>query len=90
MYGTIILGDDMNIQRLKELREDRDLLQADIAKYLGIPQQNYSRYELGIISMPIERYEKLAEFYQVSIDYLVGRTDTRKPYPKSIINNKKI
>lgn len=80
----------MNIQRLKELREDRDLLQADIAKYLGIPQQNYSRYELGIISMPIERYERLAEFYQVSIDYLVGRTDARKPYPKSIINNKKI
>ena len=80
----------MNIQRLKELREDRDLLQADIAKYLGIPQQNYSRYELGIISMPIERYERLAEFYQVSIDYLVGRTDTRKPYHKSIINNKKI
>ena len=40
--------------------------------------------------MPIERYEKLAEFYQVSIDYLIGRTDIRKPYPKSIINNKKI
>ncbi len=40
--------------------------------------------------MPIERYERLAEFYQVSIDYLIGRTDTRKPYPKSIINNKKI
>lgn len=49
----------MNIQRLKKIREDKDLYQKDIAKILNIPQQNYSRYELGIISMPIEKYAKL-------------------------------
>ncbi len=72
----------MNIQRLKEIREDKDLFQKDIAKILNIPQQNYSRYELGIVSMPIEKYAKLAEFYNTSIDYLIGLTNERKPYPK--------
>lgn len=75
----------MNISRLKEIREDKDLLQSDIARILKIPRQNYSRYELGLVSMPMERYDKLAEFYNVSIDYLVGRTDERKPYPKSLL-----
>lgn len=72
----------MNIQRLKEIREDKDLFQKDIAKILNIPQQNYSRYELGIISMPIEKYAKLAEYYDTSIDYLIGLTNERKSYPK--------
>ena len=71
----------MNINRLKEIREDRDILQ----KVLNIPQQNYSRYELGIVSMPIEKYSKLADFYHTSIDYLVGRTDEKKPYAESIL-----
>lgn len=75
----------MNIQRLKEIREDRDLLQKDIAEVLNIPQQNYSRYEIGAIAMPIEKYDKLANFYNTSVDYLIGRTDNRKPYPKSIM-----
>ena len=44
----------MNIQRLKEIREDRDLRQKDIARILKVPQQNYIRYELGIVKMPIE------------------------------------
>lgn len=73
----------MTIERLKEIREDRDLLQKDIAKVLNIPQQNYSRYELGIIKMPIEKYEILADFYNVSIDYLIGRTDIKTPFPRS-------
>ena len=66
----------MNIERLK----DKDLYQKDIAKILHIPQQNYSRYELGIVSMPIEKYVLLAQFYDTSIDYLVGLTNERKPY----------
>lgn len=78
----------MNIDRLKEIREDKDLKQEDIAKFLKIPRQNYSRYELGIVSMPIERYAKLADYYNVSIDYLVGRTDERQPYAKSIVTKK--
>ena len=75
----------MNINRLKEIREDRDILQKEVAKVLNIPQQNYSRYELGIVSMPIEKYSKLADFYHTSIDYLVGRTDEKKPYAESIL-----
>lgn len=75
----------MTIERLKEIREDRDLLQKDVAKILNIPQQNYSRYELGIIKMPIDKYVMLAKYYNVSIDYLVGLTDIKKPYEKSIL-----
>lgn len=73
----------MDISRLKEIRNDKDLKQDDIAQVLNIPRQNYSRYELGIVAMPIEKYDKLATFYNVSVDYLIGRTDERKPYPKS-------
>ena len=72
----------MNIERLKEIREDKDLYQKDVAKVLNIPQQNYSRYELGIVSMPIEKYVLLASFYATSIDYLVGLTNERKPYAR--------
>ena len=78
----------MNIQRLKEIREDKDLYQKDIAKILNIPQQNYSRYELGIVSMPIEKYAILAKYYNTSIDYLIGLTNERKPYPKSELKKK--
>ena len=72
----------MNIQRLKEIREDKDLYQKDIAKILNITQQQYNKYELGINSIPIEKLDKLANFYNTSVDYLIGRTNNRKPYPK--------
>lgn len=75
----------MDIKRLKEIREDRNYLQSDIAKILGIKQPHYSRYELGIRTLPIEKYYILANFYNVSIDFLVGKTDEKKPYPKSKI-----
>lgn len=75
----------MNVSRLKEIREDRDLYQKDIAKLLETTQQVYSEYELGIRMIPLEKIYKLADYYQTSIDYLTYRTDTRKPYPKSII-----
>ena len=75
----------MNVDRLRELREDKDLLQKDVAQYLGIKQQQYSEYELGSVLISIEKINILADFYDVSIDYLVGRTDERKPYPKSIL-----
>ena len=73
------------MNRLKEIREDKDLLQKDIAKMLHIDQSNYSKYELEKINIPIETLHKLADFYNTSIDYLLYRTDERKPYPKSII-----
>ena len=72
----------MNISRLREIREDRDYNQTEIAKILHTTQQQYSKYELGIRVIPLEQLEKLADFYNLSIDYIVGRTNERKPYPK--------
>jgi len=75
----------MNLMRLKEIREDKDLLQKDIAKILNMTQVQYSRYETGVRLIPIDKLNLLADFYDVSIDYLICRTDTKRPYPKSII-----
>lgn len=57
---------------LRELREDRDLMQADVAAVLNTTQQVYSRYEKGINELPIYRLKKLCEYYQVSADYILG------------------
>lgn len=73
------------MNRLKELREDKDLFQRDIAEYLKVDQSNYSKYELEKINIPTNILNKLADFYHTSIDYLLYRTDERKPYTKSII-----
>ena len=75
----------MNIMRLKEIREDKDLLQREVAHILGISQVVYSRYETGIRLMPVDKLDKLADYYSTSVDYLIGRTDERKPYQKSIL-----
>jgi len=77
----------MNIERLKEIREDKDLYQKNIAELLQITQQQYAKYELGINLIPIDKLSKLADFYNTSIDYLLGKTDMRKPYPKSIMKD---
>ena len=69
----------MNIDRLKEIREDRDLKQKDIAKILHTSQVQYSRYESGLRSIPIDKLAILAKYYGVSIDYLLGLTNERKP-----------
>ena len=67
-----------NMNRLKDVREDRDLNQADIAKLLDTTQEQISKYETGKQLMGIDKYIKLAEFYNISIDYLVGIIDTPK------------
>ena len=72
----------MNIDRLRDIREDRDLSQSDIAKVLHMSQVQYSRYETGLRSIPIDKLAILAKFYGVSTDYLLGLTNERKPYPK--------
>lgn len=72
----------INFERLKDIREDRDFTQEDIAKLLKTTQEQYSRYERGVRIIPIDRLAILAEYYNVSIDYLVGLTNERKPYPK--------
>lgn len=73
----------MNIERLKEIREDKDYKQSDIAKVLNTTQQQYSKYELSLQVIPVERLVKLAKFYNISVDYLIGLTNERKPYPKA-------
>ena len=73
------------MNRLRELREDKDLFQKDIAKYLNMSQTGYSQYETETNDIPTEILKKLALYYNTSIDYLLYQTDERKPYPKSII-----
>mgnify|MGYP002423974091 CR=1 FL=1 len=77
------------MNRIKELREDNDLLQRDICKVLSISQQQYSRYESELSQMTYEQLMILADYYHVSIDYLLYHTDVRKPYPKSIVYSEK-
>jgi transcriptional regulator with XRE-family HTH domain len=74
------------MNRLKELREDKDLFQKDIAKYLNMSQTGYSQYETETNDIPTEVLKNVADFYDTSIDYLLYRTDERKPYPKSILS----
>ena len=65
-------------QRMKDLREDRDLSQEDIAKVLQTTQEQISKYETGRQMMGIDKYVKLAKYYNVSLDYLAGLIDTPK------------
>lgn len=67
---------------LRNLREDKDLKQKQLADLLKIHQTTYSDYELGRLNIPVAALHSLADFYDVSIDYLLGRTATKKPYPK--------
>lgn len=73
------------MNRLKELREDRDLYQKDIAKILNMSQTGYSQYETETNDIPTDILKQLAKYYNTSIDYLLYQTDERKPYPKSIL-----
>jgi len=75
-------GDCMYRLRIRDLREDRDLKQKDVAAILGIHQTTYSEYELGKINVPIPALHQLADYYRVSVDYLLGRTSEKTPYPK--------
>ena len=72
----------MNIKRLKDLRQDKDLYQKDIAKILKTTQQVYSEYELGIRLLPIDKLDILATFYETSTDYILGITNEKKPYKR--------
>ena len=70
----------MYFQRLRDLREDKDLRQEDVAEILGISQTVYSRYERGFQTTPVIHLLKLADYYQVSTDYILGRTNNSRPY----------
>ena len=73
----------MVYRRLRDLREDRDLLQKDVAEVLQCSQVCYSHYELGKRNIPTEVLVQLAAFYQTSVDFLLGLTDDARPYPRS-------
>ena len=66
--------------KLRDLREDRDLNQTTVAKYLGMSQTGYSKYETGENDIPTAILIKLARFYNTSIDYLLGETNDPKRY----------
>lgn len=68
--------------RIRDLREDNDKTQTDIADLLHISQATYSRYETGDLDIPHSALQILANYYNTSVDYLLGRTDVQKPYPK--------
>ncbi|MBM6737208.1 helix-turn-helix transcriptional regulator [Mediterraneibacter glycyrrhizinilyticus] len=67
----------MVFENIRNLREDNDKTQQEIADYLNIKQTTYSKYELGKINIPIEVFIKLADYYGVSLDYLVGRSKNK-------------
>lgn len=77
MYGVINV-----YERIRNMREDKDMTQAQMAAYLSIHQTTYSDYEIGNLNIPVQVLDKLADLFGTSIDYLVNRTDEKKPYPK--------
>lgn len=72
----------MIINRLKDLREDRNLSQRELCKQINYKQQTYSYYETGSRTLPYELLIQLADFYGTSTDYILGLTNEFKPYPK--------
>ncbi len=72
-------------QRIRDLREDKDVSQTEFAKKLGMSQTGYSKYETGENDIPTAILIKLAHIHSTSIDYILGLTDVKKPYPESKI-----
>ena len=68
----------MQFKNLRNIREDRDIKQKEIAAYLNVSQNTYSQYETGVISLTAEILIKLANYYNVSIDFLLDRTNNPK------------
>ena len=73
----------MFYQRLRDLKEDMDLKQSNVAKIIGVSENQYGRYERGDNDIPLEKALILANFYNVSIDYIAGRTNDKKGFNKS-------
>lgn len=68
--------------RIRDLREDSDKTQREIAEIIGMSQTGYSKYETGENDIPTEILLCLADYYRTSVDYILGRTNVRRPYPK--------
>ena len=72
----------MLYRKIRDLREDADLRQWQMARFLHIAQQTYSNYEAGKREIPTEILIKIAKFHNTSVDYLLGLTDVKEPYPR--------
>lgn len=73
----------LKYERIRNLRIDKDISQKEIASYLGIKQNTYCQYEIGVLNYPLDVVAKLALYYNTSIDYLVGITDNPIPYERN-------
>ncbi|MDR0905701.1 MAG: helix-turn-helix domain-containing protein [Oscillospiraceae bacterium] len=71
-------------RRIRDLREDRDLTQTDLAKHLKCTQVCYSYYETGKRDIPTDVLIKLSDYYNISVDYLLGLTDATAAYPRAV------
>lgn len=69
--------------RLRDLREDHDITQKELADYLHVRQNTYSQYETGLRQLPLEALIRLADYFETSTDYILGLTDVSRPYPRS-------
>ena len=69
--------------RLRDLRQDSDLTQKEVGTIVGMSQTGYSQYELGNNDIPTHVLITLSEYYTVSVDYILGLTDEKKPYPRA-------
>ena len=72
----------LKFENIRNLRIDSNLTQKQVAQHLGISQNTYSQYEIGVLNYPVDALIKLADLYGVSVDYLLGRTTRKDPYPK--------
>ena len=72
----------LKFENIRSLRIDNGYTQKQIGDYLGISQNTYSQYEIGVLNYPVDTLIKLADFYNVSVDYLLGRTSRKEPYPQ--------
>ena len=80
--GDTMRYEIMKFENIRNLRIDNGYTQKQIAQQLGISQNTYSQYEVGILNYPVDALLILADFYGVSVDYLLGRTNRKEPYPK--------
>lgn len=82
MWVIDLRTDVLKYERIRDIRIDRGLTQAQVASILHIKQNTYSQYEVGTLNYPLDAVVTLAGYYGVSLDYLVGLTDEAKPYPR--------
>ena len=71
------------VERISELREDHDYKQKEIADVINVAQTTYSDYERGIVRIPVEYLIRLAEFYNVDMNYLCGVSNIKRPFPRN-------